>query len=138
MDRLECKERIVESTRRVFEPFSDLIQPSNFNLVGGEEKTEEEGAAKDGSVSREDCLQELEQVIEFINGPVGGIQVLNQLRKLVHLELDVLGDVDEGVVEDLVKVCFGLDSAIVLGLNLVPLLVFHRLGLAATRLVLVL
>ena len=138
MDRLECKERIVESTRRVFEPLGDLIQPGKFNFVRGEEKTEEEGAAKDGSVSREDCLQELEQVIEFIDGPVGGFQVLNQLRKLVHLELDVLGDVDEGVVEDLVKVCFDLDSAIVLRLNLVPLLVFHRLGLAATRLVLVL
>lgn len=64
--------------------------------------------------------------------------VLHHSTQLVHLELDVLGDVDEGLVDDLVKVDKAFGRSVVRIHAFFELIVSHRVGLAARGLTLVL
>ena len=68
----------------------------------------------------------------------GGIQVLNNLAELVHLELDVFGNVDESLEDDGFEVLQSFLGVSVPVGDLVPLFLFHAVRLGSLGLTLVL
>lgn len=130
-DALDVEQSLVDGCQDVLQAFGDLVQPGHIHFVGGEEETEEHACAEDGRVSREERLEAAHEVLQVAHGPRGSVYPLDHLTELIHLEFDVLGDVDEGLVDDLVEVLLLFERTFVLAHNLVVFFISHRVRFRA-------